>query len=313
MAYQQRQGAQGGVISPDLETFFGNYGTPQVSQPLPTDESEIARILKEIQGSGQGNVLNELVRTGMTKGLGTTDKGQLNFSQQGMGAQGYNGALRPSDVPGQQVAPMLRPEDAYAVDAVNRIRRTKFESGELGDMMDLLGAIPKHINSREVEAGVLNSKFPNMAKSLREPVRLTLAERAAQELANRKANPNGPRDPILGGLEPDELKVMMGIESKPKAASDTPKVPNSNDKKFLTDTYNSAYEATKGSPDMKRRAGMAAARAEAARKGWDVTLDESIFGDTVKPIAKTPGSQVGGSGQLGGTAAAGGVVVRRIK
>jgi len=109
---------------------------------------------------------------------------------------------------------------------------------------------------------------------------------------------------MLAGLEPDELKVMMGIESKPKAGGedDKPKVPNSNDKKFLTDTYNAAYEATKGSPGMKQRAGIAAAQAEARRKGWDVDLSKGIFGDTVTPIAK-------GAGQVGGASVGGRVRV----
>ncbi len=148
------------AITPDMMNFTG-----QPEEPVPTDPSQVASLVQQLAGNPQQQqLLVELVRQGMTKGLGVQDNGALGFTQQGMGAQGYGGPLRQSDVPTNQIGQLMKTDQANAVSDENRIRQLPFGGGKFGDVMDLLGGLPKG-SSKEVQEGILNQKFPGLVPS----------------------------------------------------------------------------------------------------------------------------------------------------
>jgi hypothetical protein len=147
-------------ITPDL-SLFQPQGLPQ-EPPQATDPSQIAKLLQEMAGHGQEGMLQELIRQGMTKGLGsdrapsTTDTGRLNFQQDGGGAVGYAGPLRQSDRPMDTVVPAVPPQLAQGMESNQRARNI---SPDIGKVLDMLGALPKGTGNL-TEGALVNQIMP---------------------------------------------------------------------------------------------------------------------------------------------------------
>lgn len=283
------------IITPDISAFYPGYGQPQEPNQ-PTDPSQIAQLVKQMAGTGEEAMLAELVRQGMTKGLSQGDggigqlDGRLNYSGP---VAGYAGPLRESDKPGM-VVPMMSPGEARDAEIQQSFRN---ENPQLQKALDALGMLPKG-TSDAVEAGIANRLSPGLIAP-KEGKQPSLQERALLDLTRRKAG-NDSTDLVLKGLSDDELKVLAGIEGKPKDPTNAkpPRTPTKSDRDFLKATYDSVYKNTKGAHDAKRKAGMAAANQAAGVRGFAAELNEGFFSDSVDAVAAPTTQALGPDGWI---------------
>lgn len=247
------------------------------------------------------DLYGQLINRGMDLGLSPTNPDIGGHQDQPTYAgpvAGYSGPLRPSDVPSNEATANIPVyyggrQGITISPGTQQGRIEALRESMPPHVLDLLGVMPKGLESRS-EAGLLNNLSPGMVPE--KPEKVSLAERAARELSIR-AKGGKSTDGLLGGFSDDELKIMAGVEPKPKAGSDVAKIPNSNVNKFLTDTYNNAYNSTPGTAAQKKEAATNAARTAAGQHGYDITVNpgvfSGIFSNDVRAVQKPSAPAVG--------------------